>query len=114
MEEAIPAAGLVALAYHVTVLLKYVTAGQIKEFLTGLVPWVAAFSVLLLGSEADATASVVLPGFDLALGDMDVASLLLAAAGLGATGSVAWDYKKAIDGSDSASVPPLGGGSPNP
>jgi hypothetical protein len=114
MMNAVSVAVLVALAYQVTTMFKYLSAGQIREVLTALIPWAAAFVVLLLGAAADATADLVLPGFEVTLGSMDVASLAIAAASLGSTSSVAWDFKKAFDNTDSASVPPLGGGTPSP
>jgi hypothetical protein len=110
MEDFATLAALAALVLKVTSLIKYLTAGMIREAVTTLVPWVAAFGVLVLAGQADATAALVLPGMKTVIGDMDIASLLLAAPVLGASASVVFDFKKAIDGTDSAAEPKLGGG----
>jgi hypothetical protein len=110
MEDFATLAALAALALKLTSIVKYLTAGMFREATTTVVPWVAAFAVLALASQADATAALVLPGMKTMLGDMDMPSLLLAAPVLGSTASVVFDFKKAIDGSDSAQEPKLGGG----
>lgn len=110
MEDFATLAALAALVWKVTSLIKYLTAGQGREALTTVIPWAAAFGVLVLAANADATAAIVLPDMKTTLGDMDLASMLLAAPTLGALASVGFDFKKAIDGSDSAQEPKLGGG----
>lgn len=110
MEEFATLAALAALAVKITSLIKYVTAAQFREAVTTLVPWLGAFVALLLGAEADATAGLVIPGLTEVLGNLDIASLALAATAIGSTGSVAFDFKKALDHTDSAQEPPLLGG----
>lgn len=113
MEDIATLAALSALALKVTSLLKYLTASHFREAVTTLIPWGAAFVVLLLGAEADATAAIVIPGLSQTLGTLDVASLLLVATAIGSTGSVAFDFRKAIDGTDSAREPALMGAAPS-
>lgn len=109
MEDVTTLAALAALAFKVTSLAKFIVAGQFRQAITTLIPWAAAFGVLLLGAQADATAAMVLPGFSQTLGHLDVASLFLAATALGSTASVVYDFKSAIDNHDTAVEPPLGG-----
>jgi len=110
MEDFATLAALAALAYKVTSLIKYLTSGMFREALTTLVPWAAAFGVLVLASQADATAAIMLPSMTVPLGDMDIASLLIAAPAIGASASTFADFRSAVDGSDSAREPKLGGG----
>lgn len=107
MESAAALAALAALAWKITSLVKYLSAGQVRQAVTTVVPWVAAFVALLIGAQADATAAVVLPSVHVSLGDMDVASMLLLAATTGALGSTFYDVKTALDNTDSAAEPQL-------
>jgi hypothetical protein len=110
MEEFVTFASLVAIAMHVTSLIKYGTAGQFRELLTGVLPIAGLFVVLLLGAEADATAGIVIPGLEQVLGDLDVASLLLVAVAGGSGGAQVFNFRKAVDNTDSAVEPALGAG----
>ena len=69
--------------------------------------WVVGFGGLSLAAHAAVTSAYALPGFTQPLGDLDSASLALLAWLLGSTGSFAYDFKKALDGSDSAAEPKL-------
>jgi hypothetical protein len=109
MEEFVTFTALVAIATHVTSLVKYLSAGQVREFVTGLVPVVGLFLVLLLGAEADATAGIVVPGLSAPLGALDVASLLLVSLAGGSGGATLFNFRRAVDNHDSAVEPPLGG-----
>jgi hypothetical protein len=101
---------LAAVATQVTTMLKNLTGGQVRAAVTGLIPWVVALVVLWLGGEASATSSYVLPGLDESLGQMDFASLLLAAAAVGSSGGFLYSLRTAFDNTDTAEEPPLGGG----
>lgn len=74
---------------------------------TQVVVWVTAFIALLVASVADITEAYALPGFVQPLGELNVASVALLAWMLGGSGSFAYDFKKALDGTDSASEPAL-------
>jgi hypothetical protein len=108
MEDFTTWAALAALAIKVTSLIKYMLTGQVRQSATTVVPWLAAFAVLMLGSQADATSAIMLPGLNVALGHADIASLMLAATALGSTGSVVHDFTKAVDNTQSAAEPKLG------
>lgn len=109
MDDFATLAALAALAYKLTSLVKYITAGMFKDAATTVTPWVAAFVVLLVAAQADATAAIVLPGLHSTLGSMDVASLLIAAPALGASANVINDFRSAVDNTDTAVEPRLGG-----
>jgi hypothetical protein len=112
MEEFLTFTGLAALGVQVTAIIKYLSAGQGRSALTAVLPWAGLFVVLLLAAQADATAGLVVPGLaDVTLGAADVASLALIAMTVGSSGSVAFvNFRKAIDGGDTAVEPRLGGG----
>ena len=105
--EALTLAAIAALALKATSLLKYLAAGAFRQSLETVVPWVAGFVILLIAAQADVAAGVVVFG-DRTLGSLDVWSLLIAGTTLGATGSVVYDVKSAIDNTDTAKEPPLG------
>jgi len=110
MEDIATVAALAALASQITSLLKFLTGGEPKRALTTVIPWVAAFGVLLIGAQADATAGIVFPGIDSPLGDLDVASLLLVSTTIGAVGGFAHKAVTAVDNSTSTAEPALGDG----
>lgn len=110
MEELTVLIMLAAVATQVTTILKNLAGGEPRVAATGLIPWAVAFVTLLLGSEASATADFVLPGLTDPLGDMDIASLLLAAAAVGSSGGLLYSFRTAFDNTDTAKEPPLGGG----
>lgn len=110
MEDLTVVVMLAAVATQLTTLLKFVTAGMVRQAVTVLIPWAVSFVVLLLGAHAGEVNDFVLPGLSASLGDMDVASLLFAAAAVGSSGGLLYKAITAIDGTDSAAEPPLGGG----
>lgn len=111
MEDLTVLVMLAAVATQVTTILKLATAGEIRRAFTGLIPWLVAFVVLLLGAHAGEVNDFVLPGLSAPLGDLDIASLLLAAAAVGSSGGFLYSLRTAVDNTDSAQEPPLGGGS---
>lgn len=104
------ALGLVA--SQLTTLIKFLQASEWSRAGTTVVPWVTAFLALLLGSQAEATSALTLPGFTESLGDLDIASLFYAAVVVGSTGGFAHKAVKAVDNTDSAAEPPLGSQAP--
>jgi hypothetical protein len=106
--EVVTLVSLGALAWKVTSVLKYVTAGQFREAVTQLVPWVGAWGILAAAAASGAADSTLIWGHQ-TLGDMNVWGLLLAGISLGSGASVGYDLKKARDNSDEAGEPPLGG-----
>lgn len=106
--EALTLVALAALAWKITSLVKYATAGEAKQAFETLLPWVAGFLILLVAAQADVAEDIVVFG-DRTLGSLDVFSLILAGASLGATGSAGYDVKSALDNTDTSKEPPLGG-----
>lgn len=107
MESVIMFAGL-AFAINKTVsVIKALFARDANTVVTQAVVWVVGFVGLLLASKAAVTEGFALPGFTEPLGSLDVASVGLLAWILGATGSFAYDLRKAIDNTDSAVEPRL-------
>lgn len=97
---------VIALIWKIVDVLKYAVAAEWVPLRTQLVVWVAAIGVVLLAAQADLTEGLQLIG-GVALGNLNVWSLILAGLliGSGASGTV--DFKKALDNTDSAGVPPL-------
>lgn len=108
--EVFTAATLAALVVKITSVLKYLSAGQFREALTQVVPWVAGILVAIVAANADVASGIVIWG-DMALGQLDGWSQVLAGVALGSGGSLVYDFKKAVDNSDTAAEPPLSGGS---
>lgn len=69
--------------------------------------WIIGIAALFLAGQAQFTAGLVVPGLNIALGDMNGWSILMAGWMLGSSGSFAYDVKSAIDGTDSAVEPKL-------
>jgi hypothetical protein len=110
--EVFTAATLAALVVKITSVLKYLTSGAYREGITQVVPWVAGVIGVMVMAQADVSSDLVVWGTQ-TLGSLNTWSQVLAGVALGSTGSFAYDYKKAIDGTDSAGEPPLGG-APSP
>lgn len=103
MEAVVVFAGL-AFAINKTVsVIKALFNKETNTVITQVVVWLVGFGGLTLAAHAAVTEAFSLPGFTQPLGDLDAASLGLLAWILGATGSFAYDLKKAFDGTDSAS-----------
>lgn len=107
MEAVVVFAGL-AFAINKTVsVIKALFNKDVNSVVTQVVVWAVGFGGLSLAAHAAVTSAFALPGFTQPLGDLDAASLGLLAWILGATGSFAYDLKKAVDGTDSAAEPRL-------
>lgn len=105
--EALGFLALAALVIKITSVIKSIGKDN-NMVVTQLVVWVVGIIVLFLGAEAEITETLIIPGLTATpLGDMDTASIILAGFILGSSGAFAYDVKKAIDGSDSATEPAL-------
>jgi hypothetical protein len=102
-------AALAPLTTKLTGLVKYLSARQWRDAVTTLVPWVGAFVALEVGAHADLTRDLVLFDGGPALGKAAVGSLVLASAVVGSAGSLLADFRKAVDNTDTAVEPKLGG-----
>lgn len=108
MEPLIVLAGLAFLANKVVSTLKNLTHADTRSAaFTQLVVWAVAIGVIVLASLAEVTETFIVPGTTDPLGDLDLASLFLVGLIAGSSGSVVYDFKKAIDNTDTASEPPL-------
>jgi hypothetical protein len=103
--EAIGLIGLTAIIYKLVDFLKYISARDINAIVTQASVWLSALAVALLAREAEPFSTVGILGST--FGDLDLAAVVLFALGVGSTASGVIDFKKAIDQSDSARVPPL-------
>lgn len=106
--EVFTAATLLALVGKVTSFLKYLTSGQIREAGTQAVVWIAGIVVFMVAAKADIANGFKILG-DLTLADMNAWSQALLGASVASGASVIYDVRKAIDDTDSAAEPPLGG-----
>lgn len=110
--EAIGLAGLIAIIWKLVDVLRFISARDINAVVTQVSVWLSAFAVALLAREAEPFSTVGILGST--FGDLDLAAVVLFALGLGSTASGVVDFKKALDGTDSAAVPPLLPTSPPP
>lgn len=104
--EAITVGLVLALVWKLVDFAKFALARDGNAVITQLTVWVSAFFVVLLAANADLTSDLDFIG-GRSIGTLNLPSLILAGLliGSGASGTV--DLKKAIDGTDSAAVPPL-------
>lgn len=106
--EVFTAVSLAALVWKFTSTLKYASAGDFKNVLTQVIPWVGGVLAVLLAAQADVGQSVTVFG-DMTLASLDGWSQILAGISLGSAASAAYDVKKAVDNTDSSAEPPLTG-----
>lgn len=103
--ETVGLVALIAIIWKVVDFIKYVTSRDTNAAVTQLSVWGSAIAVALLAREAEPFSTIGVLGTT--FGDLSTPAIVLFALGLGSTASGVVDLKKAIDGSDSAAVPPL-------
>lgn len=103
--EVIGLASLIALAWKFVDFIKYIKTRDVNGAVTQAATWVAGIVVVFLAASADITSTLEIGGF--ALGEVNVWSKVLIGLSLLSLGSVAYDFKKAIDNTDSAHTPSL-------
>lgn len=96
---------LAALALKFTDFLKFARVKDWNSVSTQAAVWTSGVVAVFLGASADISAEVEV--FGSLLGDLDIASQILTGLSLGSVGSVLYDFKSALDGTDSAVTPPL-------
>jgi len=96
---------LTALGWKIIDLLKFLRAGDVNAAVTQVVTWAAGVGVVFLGSATDWAETFAVNG--ITLESLNGASKVLVGASLLSLGSVGFDFKKALDGSDSARTPSL-------
>ncbi len=103
--EFIPAVALVALIWKIVDFLKYVARRDVNGAASIAVVWVAAIAVFFLFAQSDWAGELEV-GNKL-LSDYGWASLVILGLSFGASASALFDFKKALDNTDSAAVPSL-------
>lgn len=98
-------ATLVALAWKLVDTVKALRAGDVNIVVTQLAVWGAGVLVVWLGSETRWGDSIDING--VALTHLNTAEIVLLGMCLLSAGSVLYDFKKAVDNTDSAAFPPL-------
>jgi len=107
MEVVVSLAALIALPWKVVDWAKLLVNKDWNGAITQLVAWVAGVLALVAGANSDAFEAFAIPGMIKPIGDLNTWSLILLGVAMMSAGSVAYDFKKALDGSDSAKMPPL-------
>jgi len=87
--------------------LKYLRNADWNGAFTQASVWLAGVVVIFLAAEADAFVGIELPTLNVVLGDLDFASKIIVGLSITSLLSTVFDFKKALDGSDSASTPSL-------
>ena len=101
----VPIAVLAALVVKFTDLSKRVTSGDYKGAATILFAWAAGIAALFLGGATVWAKGKGLDIGDIQLADLNAASKVFAGSAIGSAGSLAFDFKKARDNTDTALEP---------
>lgn len=107
MDLTISVALLAALIWKLGDLSKLVSNKDWNGLATQLWIYVLGIIVLLVAGNANAFEGLVVPGMTEPLGTLDNLSLVIIGLCIASFGSTAFDFKKALDSSDSAKTPPL-------
>lgn len=108
MEPLLILLGLAFAANKIVSTLKNLTTAATRgDAITQVVVWVTSVVVLVLAANASVTEHLIVPGLSDELGDLDLASFLVLGLIAGSSGSTVYDFKKAIDNTDSAAEPSL-------
>lgn len=106
MEVVIFAAFAFAVNKTVTVI-KALFAKDRRTAVTMLIVWAVGIAALNLAAHAKLTEAYIVPGLSVPLGSLDTASLFLLGWLAGSSGSFAFSFTQAIDGTQSAREPSL-------
>lgn len=104
LTAAISALGIAFSALKVTDFLKFITQQKWIAVLTQLIIWVVGFLFVMVVAKSDISGV-----FGIELANAKLATLVLVGMGVGSTASVSFDFKKAVDNSESATTGTLGG-----
>lgn len=108
MEQLAILLGLAFTANKLVSTLKNLTTASARgDGFTQIVVWIVATGVLFLAGQADVASDLVIPGLDGPLGDLDFASYVVLGLIAGSTGSVAYDFTKAVDNTNTTVEPSL-------
>jgi hypothetical protein len=101
----VPLAAALALVWKLVDWAKALRVRDWNAVLTQLAVWVAGVFVIWLLASTDFAAGVKIGS--MALSRLNFASLVLLGMSIGSSGSVAYDFKRAFDNTDSAAQPSL-------
>jgi hypothetical protein len=107
--EALLIATLGALAVKGLDFVKFLLNKDWNAVITQAAAWLSGIVVLWVASAASVFDAVTVPGVGVPIGSLDAGSLVFIGLNLASVLGIVYDYKKAIDGSDSAKTPPLTG-----
>lgn len=98
-----PLLAAIALTWKIVDFVKYLRARNVDAVATQAGVWFAGVAVMLLLAATDFAEGITIG--NLALGDLNRASLILLGLSIGSSASVLVDAKRAVDNTDSAVVP---------
>lgn len=107
MEQAIALLAIALFANKIIELLKDIRAKDWNAALTLVCLFAAGVGALALAAHASVTMHTIIPGTNVELGQLEFASLMMLGLMVTSTGSTVYDFKKAVDNTDSAAQPPL-------
>jgi len=107
MEQVIALAALGFFASKLLEMVKYVRAKDWNAAITLLSLWFVGIIVVTVAAHNELTEDVILPQTTIPLGELGAVALGFLGMILTSLVSVTYDFKKAIDSSDSAKQPPL-------
>ncbi len=103
--EFVPIGVMLATVGKVVDFVRYVRAGDRNAIAIQILAWAAGFGVVALAAQTPWAAGLDFGGFT--LDRLNLASQLLVGISIGSSMSLVADFKKAVDNSQSAAVPPL-------
>lgn len=103
--EAITFAVMAALALKLVDFVKFLKNKDVNSVVTQLAVWGAGVLIVFLVAASDFAVGLTVG--DLSLNQLNWSSLVLVGLTLGSTGSVAFDFKKSFDNTDSSKIETL-------
>lgn len=107
--DALLIATLGAFALKALDFVKYILNKDWNATITQAAAWITGIIVLWVASAASIFDAVNVPGLNVTFGSLDAGSLIFIGLNLASFFGVVYDFKKAIDNTDSAKTPPLTG-----
>ena len=101
----VPLVAAIALIWKIVDFAKLVRARDVNGIVTQAVVWVAGVAIFFLLASTDYATGIRIGGVVLA--HLNGPSLILIGLSAGSSAAVGYDFKRAVDHSDSATMPPL-------
>lgn len=105
--EVLSLASLIALGMSLVSFLKFLRAKDVNSVATQAATWAVGIALVFLAAEADITSKLVLVNGVPPLGDINAASKVLLGMMFLSLGSQVYNFRKAIDGSQTSEEPAL-------